>query len=273
MRLVQKKCPNCGATIDFDENIKKVKCAYCGQTYVIEKDNDMIKNQEDISKHLDDAFELVAKVQAPFAAVSIFIFVFIFIIFIAMFIFNFTRISSHRSELEEAFENNVIENTILEEVENPNLLVDFSQIDDDTMATFHKETVKKLNDSLFASTKSLVISDWSYVGMYLIIDETFEDTDLIDVYEIKYKVKGVEYHFYGGVQYYNLELNDDGFVVTNFGGSTLCPTYTLNLSQYDRVFLSGYESLEELYNKEVREHMTSSYSIKYTDGVYMVKAN
>ena len=39
MRIVEKKCPNCGASLEFDENAKSCKCDYCKRTFEIERDN------------------------------------------------------------------------------------------------------------------------------------------------------------------------------------------------------------------------------------------
>lgn len=44
MRLIEKKCPNCGADLEFDENAKSCKCTYCKRSFEIERDlNDVEK--------------------------------------------------------------------------------------------------------------------------------------------------------------------------------------------------------------------------------------
>ena len=40
MRLIEKKCPNCGANLEFDENDKSCKCQYCKRSFEIERDTD-----------------------------------------------------------------------------------------------------------------------------------------------------------------------------------------------------------------------------------------
>ena len=92
MRLVQKKCPNCGAAIDFDDTTKKVKCSYCSQTFFVEKDIQKLNNDIDVDKHLEDAFELVNNVRTPFVV----IFIFMLIIFVVGFIFTFSNIVSFK---------------------------------------------------------------------------------------------------------------------------------------------------------------------------------
>lgn len=263
MRLVQKKCPNCGAAIDFDDMTKKVKCAYCGQTFYVEKDNEKINNDVDIDKHIEDAFKLVNNVKAPFAGIFVLVFFMIIVVFIITFVnvFNFnSRINIEHDNFE-----------VIEKEENPNLIVDFNQIDDKTLNDFHNDAIKSLDKYMFKSSKVKIVKNWSNVGMYLIVDYTFEDTDLVDVFDIIYSVNGKEYHLYSAVTYNRLELSDNGVVVSSFDGMVSSPSYILDLDNSNRVFLNGYESIEELFNKEIRSYMTSDYSIKSTDGLYMIK--
>ena len=39
MRIIEKKCPNCGASLEFNENAKSCKCDYCKRSFEIERDN------------------------------------------------------------------------------------------------------------------------------------------------------------------------------------------------------------------------------------------
>jgi DNA-directed RNA polymerase subunit RPC12/RpoP/biopolymer transport protein ExbD len=262
MRLVQKKCPNCGAAIDFDDTTKKVKCAYCGQTFFVEKDVEKINNMVDIDSHLEDAYELVNKVRTPFIAIFIIMFFFVMIGIVITFS-NIVSFDGPGFVVDK-------ENTLLEE--NPNLIVNFDQIDEKTMATFHSDAVKSLEQYMFSSNKAKVVQNWNNVGMYLIIDYTFEYSELIDVYDIIYEVNGKEYHLYSAVSYTRLELSDSGVVVSSFDGMVSSPTYIVNYNN-SRVFLNGYESLEELFNKEIRTYMSSDYSVKHTDGLYMIETS
>ena len=44
MRLVEKKCPNCGANLSFGENEKSCKCEYCKREFEIERDTEKRQN-------------------------------------------------------------------------------------------------------------------------------------------------------------------------------------------------------------------------------------
>ena len=44
MRLIEKRCPNCGASIEFSDDAKSCKCDYCNRSFEIErKDSDKKK--------------------------------------------------------------------------------------------------------------------------------------------------------------------------------------------------------------------------------------
>ena len=40
MRIIEKKCPNCGAALEFNETDKSCKCNYCKRSFEIERDSD-----------------------------------------------------------------------------------------------------------------------------------------------------------------------------------------------------------------------------------------
>ena len=39
MRIIEKKCPNCGASLEFDDKAKSCKCEYCKRSFEIEREN------------------------------------------------------------------------------------------------------------------------------------------------------------------------------------------------------------------------------------------
>ena len=47
MKLIEKKCPNCGASLEFKENEKSCTCEYCNSSYEIEKEE---KDTKDLSE-------------------------------------------------------------------------------------------------------------------------------------------------------------------------------------------------------------------------------
>ena len=90
MRLIQKKCPNCGANLEFDKDDSDVTCSYCNAKYIIEKE----KNIENIID--PNQFILRQEEARAISKVLIVIFCIIFIfalIFIISVFLTFPRIN------------------------------------------------------------------------------------------------------------------------------------------------------------------------------------
>lgn len=86
MKLIEKRCPNCGAGLSFNENDKNVQCEYCKMNYEIKRD----ENKKNVSEADIDLVQ-VQKIVKPFliymAASAIIPAILFFIIFgIAFFI-------------------------------------------------------------------------------------------------------------------------------------------------------------------------------------------
>ena len=55
MKLIEKKCPNCGAELKFDKDDTEVKCNYCETNYEIQRDpslDELLKNAVDASNFI-----------------------------------------------------------------------------------------------------------------------------------------------------------------------------------------------------------------------------
>lgn len=123
MRLIEKKCPNCGANLEFKDNDKSCKCSHCGCSFEIERDT----NKTDIM----DQFDL-----KPLKALSIFsafTFIEIFVVFIIVFsivamiffqVFNNKEKNEINSEnqyektIADFFSNSTKEKKLISSVEN-----------------------------------------------------------------------------------------------------------------------------------------------------------
>lgn len=81
MKLVEKKCPNCGANLKFDKDDMEVTCKYCDTSFEIEKEMNFNELVEDVFD--SEAFNLHKK---TFKHLSRFVFIFTLIVFILIFI-------------------------------------------------------------------------------------------------------------------------------------------------------------------------------------------
>jgi len=81
MKLVEKKCPNCGAKLNFNETDKNCKCEYCKSAFEIERDI----TKEDLLNQFD---------LKPLKKISIIFYVIFAVIFVLVAVF-ITSISIH----------------------------------------------------------------------------------------------------------------------------------------------------------------------------------
>ena len=82
MRLVEKKCPNCGANLEFGEKDKSCKCNYCHRAYEIERDESL--NVGDIAEQFN-----LSEFKGPLKTIGIIhIVITIFIFLIAFGVFG-----------------------------------------------------------------------------------------------------------------------------------------------------------------------------------------
>ena len=90
MKLIQKRCPNCGAKLKFDKNDDEVTCQYCETSFEIEREQSL----SDIADDLIDPeyFNLHKKVFNNIRRGTIFISIFMFIFILIMFFIIFFNV-------------------------------------------------------------------------------------------------------------------------------------------------------------------------------------
>lgn len=262
MKLVQKKCPNCGAPLSFNEKDKEVTCEYCKQKFIIEKDEtstfDTVDFRFRVAKYYEDKAKnnnkRFSRIWTGFLIVGV---------IILFFVCNCEQITKN---FKRELGLNSSSNSTVKKV---NSVANISQIDQKSLELFHKETVKKLERENVYVPSSTKEGNWEYVGMYLLNSKEEKVLDyniLYDIYKKKYIVDGTTIVTYAGVRYKDLELSDDGIVLTTFNGYSVNPIrYLPNRRSY---FIQGYESVEEFYNKVLREK-TGEYTITGTAEMYL----
>lgn len=87
MKIIEKKCPNCGAGLEFSENDRTCRCEYCKRSFVIEQDKSIPINNAANRYRLNAnrnkvlAIALISMFAPVFFPIIIFFFIFISIIF------------------------------------------------------------------------------------------------------------------------------------------------------------------------------------------------
>ncbi len=135
MKIVEKKCPNCHANLEFDVGEENVECPSCRRKYAIEYDKDVVDPEvklkmKDIQLKLMDSFQKDFERSRKFGSVFMVIFSIIFIAVFAFIIYNGIRIyqdgESSRAEFErsreeqkkEQEENAQKQQEVMDEIEN-----------------------------------------------------------------------------------------------------------------------------------------------------------
>lgn len=236
MKIIEKKCPNCGASLSFNDNDKETKCNYCNREFIIEGE------KEDSSKVKSEDFILHEKVIKAYGIVHYIISFIIILITIGVFFFIFRGVSSSISK-DASFS--------------------ISNVDEKTFEMIHNSSLNELKN--MGSFYSMIYKevDYEYIGSYL-YKSTFNNT-LVDVYKVKYvKNEDKSYDTYVSVKYSNIKyennkvtLKYDGFISTN------------KVMLENDIFSSvdGYLSLEELYMKEISNDAKGK--IEGVGGVYL----
>ena len=96
MNLIEKKCPNCGANLEFNENDKSCKCQYCHREFEIKRDSNnynefsLITTElaNEIQKEVLNSFKINKYIQKIFFTIFFIAFITIIIIFIKIIINN-----------------------------------------------------------------------------------------------------------------------------------------------------------------------------------------
>ena len=218
MKIIEKKCPNCGANLSFEVGDKETKCNYCGQTYIIENDKENIKSSIPadftlMQKKILKTFSFTHFV----ATLFIFLIISTMIITISIGVFRQTK-GTPDTKIE------YVDDTITD-------LIHTSSID----------IVKSWNTILVDRTV-----EYEPVGMYL-YKGAFSDV-IGDVIKCTYAYKGVTTEIYSIVNYSNVEYKE-GTVTMNYKGTLDTNIIMLDDSVFNYIY--GYRSLEELYNKAV----------------------
>jgi len=99
MKIIEKKCPNCHANLEFDVGEQNVECPSCRRKYAIEYDRDHIDPEMEL-KMKDVQLKLLTDVHEGFergrklSSVIIVVFVVMFVAITAFFVFIGVKIFS-----------------------------------------------------------------------------------------------------------------------------------------------------------------------------------
>lgn len=251
MRLVEKKCPNCGANLEFGEKDKSCKCNYCHRAYEIERDESL--NTSDIAEQFN-LNEFKGPLKA-FGIMHIIITVFILLVSIGMFVgiaYGFFKVQKKTSS---DFNNDYISKKNNEKKETKKLYVsdikeltndDYEDIDNDAASTINR-IGEGANDTNHSYSMD---GDLKREKVYVAAKNDDNGNIIVSIYKAYYKDffhQENRYTVFIPLVYENIKLDD----FNKWKNSTLnAPEYYFNSNKTSYTY--GYNSLEEAINAVVK---------------------
>jgi len=254
MRLIEKKCPNCGASLEFNDSDKSCKCQYCHRAFEIERDLNVadLADQFNLSE-LKGTAGTAAKVIGGVVVGHYVIAALIGLFALGMFGVIGYNAYKHMSTVKNKTADNPIQD-ILEELEDSNTLLsdvselsnrDFETIDFDARMEI-SHSAKGVNDSRHSYSL-----DGSATREKIYIAYKEDSNYLVVVMKGTYKDvfhQESQYTIYMPVVYQNIEKNNLSFTLAN--PKLDAPEYYFGNDKTSYYY--GYGSLEEAYNAVVK---------------------
>lgn len=251
MRLIEKKCPNCGASLEFNENDKSCSCQYCHRSFEIERDTSL-----DV-KDLAQQFNL-SELEKPLKIFSMG-FTFTYIIFFVIFILvaagigfgiysTFKSSSSSKTDfpvedIDDIFDTEDDENKLLTDV-NQLSNRDFDSIDNKATVSINRRGEGINNADHSYSVNGNITREVLYVASK--DDANF----VIPIYKATYYDffnQEDQYTVFIPIVFENIEKN----VLFSLGNAKLsAPEFYFNDDKTS--FTYGYVSIEEAYDNVIR---------------------
>ena len=238
MKLIEKKCPNCGASLEFSETDKSCKCSYCHRAFEIERDENNI-----------DEYKLEAMKASNAAFVPMLIVFFVIFAIAGGIIFGVIGgLFSHNQN--NFFFNS---NTVNSKTENSNPYIenisdltnsDFEDIDNDAVFKISSQA-EGINDNTHSYS---IDGKRKREKIYVAFKEG--TNKIISIYKVNYYDffhPEDRYTIYVPMIYENIKKND----FDKFKNPTVsAPEYYFGTDK--KAYSYGYSSLDEAYNAIVK---------------------
>ena len=108
MRIIEKKCPNCGANLEYKVGERDVKCASCRRAYAVEYDHDIVDPEvqlkaKDLQLKILEDYEKGRKVSKILMPIFLTFFAIMFIVALVMIVSGFINVNQRREEFDAEF--------------------------------------------------------------------------------------------------------------------------------------------------------------------------
>jgi hypothetical protein len=236
MRLIEKKCPNCGATLEFNENDKSCKCNYCKRGFEIERDTDNL-----------DKFNLIYdKMQKPVKTFMMIPFIFAGVVFLIILISFF----GFRNHTKVTKTGNKSGDEIVEKQNS--LIKDVTELDNDDLDSIHNKCYSIIHQKITGRNDTTysyqITGDPKLKNIYVAYKE--DSNSIISIYEVIYHNffnQTDQQTVYVPVVFENVKEN---VLFSLSSGKNPAPEYYLN--QDHSSYIYAYSTFDEAYNGVVK---------------------
>lgn len=230
MKLIEKKCPNCGAGLEFKDNDKNCKCSHCGSSFEIERNT----NINDIEEQFD--LKPIGKV---FSAFYIFIFIVIFISVAGFISITAYHVFNNSTNYSSFFKKNGYISSV-SDLSNSD--ISHIEFESKMQISYKGEGMNDHNHSYYRSSEPR--------REKLCVAYKKDSNFIIAIYKVSYHDffhQENNYTVYVPIVYENVK----GEIAFNLGdGKVSAPEYYFNSERTSYTY--GYASFDEAYNGVVK---------------------
>ena len=249
MKLIEKKCPNCGAGLSFNDNDKSCKCDYCKRAFEIERDNTI-----DSSVSINDQYQL-SELKGPLKIVGLYFAgtyivgaIIAIIVFILVGVVGYNIYKQARSQLSDVDNNSIINKknntkyiTSIENLDND----DYEDIDTDARFEI-KSRGNGVNDTSHSYTR-----DDNLKREQVYVAYKKDSNIIIAIYKAIYKDffhQENSYTVYVPIVYENIKKDEFGSYEWK-NPQVKAPEYYFDSEH--KSYTYGYKSIDDAYNSVV----------------------
>lgn len=242
MNLIEKKCPNCGASLEFSDTDKSCKCSYCHRAFEIERNNNQMENNNNLDLSQQYVLNEVNKGFKAFHIIFISIFI-VVIVFIGFVFFNIFKSFSDNNF--GPFNSGTAYYTDASELSNK----DYQDIDFDA--------AMKIDDGEGVDTYT-IDGTKKREKVYVAFKEN--SSIIVAAYKVNYYnvfQKDQRFTVYVPIYYENIDKNEFGDKFSN--PQVKAPEFYFNSDKTSYTY--GYASLDDLYNDLLKPLESKDYKI------------
>lgn len=249
MKLVEKKCPNCGAGLSFNDTDKSCKCDYCKRSFEIERDKDVDTTSFSDQFSLNE-IEMPLKIFGIYMAGTYIVSAIIgIIVFILIGVIGYNIYKQASNQLSDSDNDSIINKksntkyiTSIDDLDND----DYEDIDSDSNIEI-KRSGNGVNNAYHSYSRD---GDSKREKVYVAYKK--DGNVIIAIYKAIYKDffhQENSYTVYVPIVYENIKKDDFGSYEWK-NPQVKAPEYYFDSEH--KSYTYGYNSLDEAYNSVVK---------------------